>query len=657
MKFRKWNSILFSCCLTAFIVVATLSSSSSSSSASRLILPSAYSEDSNENETFDTYLSSESLLDQAESIDSNDSNNVDPMASPDHIPPTVKILYPAPCVNDITTSGTILVRGIAIDSETGIKSVEAFSHTFPFSGSTPYRLAEPESLNNWSTWSIPIDIHETKTRILVRATDNADNENWDEVTIDIEEAKEKSEARNSQNALAFVEPSFTNAAYNLDGFYEFYSKYFDVPFGVNVTTDLNLMTADIQSDPQRSYFMPLLEKVKAFAPESSVSIMADQDVHDGIIFRQDGSNAYKALFMLHNEYVTQQEYDNLKRYVTNGGVIVFIDGNVFYGEVRYDREYCTATLVKGHDWEFDGKAVTKSVSERYFDENREWMGSNYMVNALWDPVSFSNNPFNYTHFEENYVTNSNAMILHDYGFTAGDNYESDPSHRNDTVATYELSYGKGKVIMLGIFGQNESENPVFLDFFEKIVLMHTLAPAYYINAGGDEFPIYWKMMSGTIREISVSEESKKIVLDLARSTRDRDTLTISLPKPIIDARIERLTEESVTGQDQALLTTAGEKVDNLASPERSFTDDHEGELVVRLNGENENFYEVQTNRIVLESERIIDIPLASDTTKVEIYGTHVAPEFGTSVIYFTIAAILSSIIASSKVFLKRRLGP
>ena len=76
-----------------------------------------------------------------------------------------------------------------------------------------------------------------------------------------------------------------------------------------------------------------------------------------------------------------------------------------------------------------------------------------------------------------------------------------------------------------------------------------------------------------------------------------------------------------------------------------------------MNGENENFYEVQTNRIVLESERIIDIPLASDTTKVEIYGTHVAPEFGTSVIYFTIAAILSSIIASSKVFLKRRLGP
>ena len=644
LKFRKWNSILLSCCLSLLILFAVISSSSS---VSRTILPFAYSEGLDEND----------FPFQAESNDGSDSRNEGQEPSPDDIPPTVKILYPASCANDITTSGTIEVHGIAFDSETGIKSVEVFSHTYPFNDSFPFKMAKPESVNNWTAWSIPIDIHETKTRILVRATDNADNENWDEVTIDIEEAKEKSEARNLQNALAFVEPSFTNAAYNLDGFYEFYSKYSAVPFGEDITTDLNLMIADIPSDADRAHFMPLIGRVKAFTPESSVTIIGDQDIHDGVIFKRDGSNAYKALFMLHNEYVTQQEYENLKRFVSNGGMIVFVDGNVFYAEVRYDREYCTATLVKGHDWEFDGKAVTKSVSERYLEENREWMGSNYMKNAIWDPVSFSNNPFNYTHFEENYVTNPNVKILHDYGSTIGDNYESDSWHRNATIATYELSFGNGKVIALGVYGQNVSDNPAFLDFFEKTVLMHALAPAYQINAGGDELPIYWKMKSGSIQEITISEESNKIVVDLSRSALESDTLTISLPKAIIDAKVEELEEDSVPGQDQGLHTTAGETAKSVAS-DKSNTDDQEEKLLVKLNGdEDSNLYEVQVNQMLIDSERIVEIPLASGTTKVEIYGTHVAPEFGTSIIYFAIAAILFVAIASGKLILKGRLFP
>ena len=66
--------------------------------------------------------------------------------------------------------------------------------------------------------------------------------------------------------------------------------------------------------------------------------------------------------LFHNEYVTQKEYDNLRQFVKNGGTIVFIDANVFYAEVRYDRDNHTITLVKGHYWEFDGKARKKKCT-------------------------------------------------------------------------------------------------------------------------------------------------------------------------------------------------------------------------------------------------------------------------------------------------------
>ena len=64
------------------------------------------------------------------------------------------------------------------------------------------------------------------------------------------------------------------------------------------------------------------------------------------------------------------------------------------------------------------------------------------------PIPFDNNPFNYTHFEENYVNNPNATILLDYG--AQHVYRDDKARTPVKVATYELDYGKGKVIMIGL---------------------------------------------------------------------------------------------------------------------------------------------------------------------------------------------------------------
>jgi len=63
---------------------------------------------------------------------------------------------------------------------------------------------------------------------------------------------------------------------------------------------------------------------------------------------KNGTNAYDVLILGHQEYVTQQEYDNLKRFVSDGGTMSTMEGNVLYGGVKYDRENKTITLLKGH---------------------------------------------------------------------------------------------------------------------------------------------------------------------------------------------------------------------------------------------------------------------------------------------------------------------
>ena len=583
-------------------------------------------------------------------MDDNSFEVDEDLVSLDEMPPSIKILNPASCSNSIMSPGIIVVRGVASDDLSGVQKVEAFSETYPFDDTFPFKMATPSSQSDWSSWSIPVEIHDTRTRILVRATDNAGNENWDEVIIDIEETKQKHGSRDSPRAVAFVEPSFTAAAYNLDGFYEFYDKYQDVDFGQGIADDLNLMTADIPAEPDRAYFEPILQRVKGFvSSDVEMTIIGDTDVHDGFIFRDDGTNAYEALILLHNEYVTQQEYDNLKRYVSNGGKIIFLDGNLFYGEVAYDRAYCTATLIKGHDWEFDGKVVKRSVSERYFDENREFLGSNYMINSLWDPISFSNNPFNYTHFEENYVTNPNATILHDYGLTVGDNYEAESWHRNATIATYELKYGSGKNVVLGIYAQNESDNPAFLDFFENVVLMHALGNEYRVRAGDQDFLIYWKMQSGTVSKVSADAELGKLTVSFDRIENTPDVLRISLPKSLIDVR-------NANGQEGDVDTKA-----TALSPQGEQSQLDEGrsrmELVVTTFTEEgaTSSDKTSVDQEATDFERILEIPLSEDIVNVEIYGAYVAPEFGLSSFLFVISGtVMACLVAIFMILGKNR---
>jgi hypothetical protein len=456
----------------------------------------------------------------------------------DTTPPYVNITYPPypPTIN----TGNITIKGTANDSS-GIKNITVDTHTFPFNGSFPISAAATPSLiskGNASSWSVPFMFNKTDVyRVVISVTDNSNNTSYPETTINVVLPNKTSSPPPSSNTtttttkveqkipkIAFVRPTFTESAYQEHGFYRFYFKYGFPPFGTNITTDNDMFTvktpgsiAELKDeselknltnitslvpingtelddisfdgfpDPQ-PFWIPFIDNVKKDVPNAFTTVMRDEDVNDGHIFTDDNNpntnttnrtNAYDILLLFHNEYVTQKEYDNLRQFVKNGGTIVFIDGNVFFAQVKYDKDNHKITLVQGHDWKFDGKVVTRGPSERWYNETKQWVGGNYLINFIANKVTFSNNPFNYTHFEEQFVNNPKDKIIIDYGikFPPGD-YLKNPSLKEKKVATYTLDYGKGQVIMLGIFGQNLADNEKFMKFFDSVIIPKSICPKF-----------------------------------------------------------------------------------------------------------------------------------------------------------------------------------
>jgi hypothetical protein len=189
--------------------------------------------------------------------------------------------------------------------------------------------------------------------------------------------------------------------------------------------------------------------------------------------------------------------------VANGGKIIFINANTFYAQVSYNEANQTVTLVKGHDWEYDGKTARKSVSERWFDESMRWIGSNYWITTLDSPIIFESNPFDYKHFEEQYITNyTDITIIQDYRAV---NLGEGPQYQ---VATYEKNYGEGKVIVLGLFAERLANNTRFLKFFNDIIIPRAFGSQENVLYEGKDYPSFWISNSGaTINGIQTRSNS------------------------------------------------------------------------------------------------------------------------------------------------------
>ena len=265
--------------------------------------------------------------------------------------------------------------------------------------------------------------------------------------------------------IAYVAHTFTTAAYN-NAFYRFYliNKY--TPRNANVTAGLKLLTSRVVDLP------PKIIKHAYLGLTSNLQIITDEDVDNGSIFTSQNVNGnifyvnrYDVLILGHQEYVTQKEYDNLKHFVENGGTLILLDGNVFYAQVSYDRHHHSITLVKGHGWAYNGVTAWKSVSERWAKETSQWVGSNFLPCVC--PVTFANDPFEYRHHEEQYITNHNDTILINYGAKLVTKHRV---NYKPVIATYELDYKKGNVIVLGLYSDDILDNAKFDKYFRTLLV-------------------------------------------------------------------------------------------------------------------------------------------------------------------------------------------
>jgi hypothetical protein len=267
--------------------------------------------------------------------------------------------------------------------------------------------------------------------------------------------------------VALVAPTFTAAAYDDNSFYTFYKLYGNTSVATNVTSNLNLLSRTITNyDTLRAslVMLKLVDNLKLINPNSHITILTDADVDNGSLFRDNNKNIYDVAVLGHQEYVTQKEYDNLKKFVTNGGTMILLDGNVFFAEVKYNVHTKTESLVKGHWWAFNGKSAWRSIGERWPQETSQWVGSNYLCYRCVS--AFGNDPFEYTPHEEQYISNHNDSILLDYDAVTG---KIKIDSKQPTVATYELNYQKGKVVALGIFSDDVINNATFNKFFDRLL--------------------------------------------------------------------------------------------------------------------------------------------------------------------------------------------
>jgi hypothetical protein len=272
--------------------------------------------------------------------------------------------------------------------------------------------------------------------------------------------------------IALIKPTFTGAAYHPNSFYKFYFIYVSLPHvRKNVTTNLNMLSSKVTNQTTRSsssYSFDYLPKhLKTIFPNSNIDVLTDANADYGSIFLNNGANKYDVIILGHQEYVTQQEYDNLKRFVSNGGTMIFMDGNVFYAQVKYDRNTHMITLVKGHGWAYNGKSAWRSVAERWAKETSQWVGSNYHCFSC--KITFANNPFQYKHHEEQYLTNPKALILLNYNASIT---KKDSKPMKILVATYILNYQRGKVIVLGIYSDDVITNSKFIRYFDSLLLKY-----------------------------------------------------------------------------------------------------------------------------------------------------------------------------------------
>jgi len=134
----------------------------------------------------------------------------------------------------------------------------------------------------------------------------------------------------------FVYPIFTQAAYNSNGFYNYYRK----------TCDTKCLTVNIPTKFQNTYTASgtasLVLKLLNYSHITDIEVDKNPDI----------LKKYDKIIILHNEYVTKKEFDA----ITHHPNVVYLYPNALYAEVKTDYNKNTITLVRGHGYPYANMA-------------------------------------------------------------------------------------------------------------------------------------------------------------------------------------------------------------------------------------------------------------------------------------------------------------
>lgn len=133
----------------------------------------------------------------------------------------------------------------------------------------------------------------------------------------------------TRNTLV-IYPIFTELAYQKSGFYEYYAKQ----------CDTKCLVIPYHSPSYNS--MASSRAAYNFFNAHGYTIVSDMVVTD----HPDILKLYKTVIVLHNEYVSQKEFDA----ITNHPHVLYLYPNALYAQVEYDKDTNSIFLVKGHGW-------------------------------------------------------------------------------------------------------------------------------------------------------------------------------------------------------------------------------------------------------------------------------------------------------------------
>lgn len=149
---------------------------------------------------------------------------------------------------------------------------------------------------------------------------------------------------NQSNNNVVVYPTFTEAAYSKNGFYDFYEG----------KCDFSCLTVKISPGFNGEYSASR----SAF---NSLRLLGYHYVTDTDIDKEpDILKKYDKVILLHNEYVTKKEFDA----ITSHPKVIYLYPNALYAKVVSNYDNNTITLIQGHgypspqirngfDWKFD----------------------------------------------------------------------------------------------------------------------------------------------------------------------------------------------------------------------------------------------------------------------------------------------------------------